>query len=52
MDIFTIAAASRSPAQALPAGKSIRALKARVKTAAKSYLSRGNAAVDRDWGES
>ena len=42
--------ASRA-AQAAPAEKGIRALQARVKTAAKSYLSRGNAAVDQDWAE-
>ena len=36
-------------AQAAPKG--IKALQAKVKTAAKSYLSRGNAAVKQDWSE-
>ncbi|HZY69087.1 MAG TPA: methyl-accepting chemotaxis protein [Devosia sp.] len=34
-----------------PAPRSVRGLQERVKTAAKSYLSHGNAAVDKEWAE-
>jgi methyl-accepting chemotaxis protein len=34
-----------------PASRGIKGLQERVKTAAKSYLSHGNAAVDKDWSE-
>jgi methyl-accepting chemotaxis protein len=43
-----VRAAAPAPA-AKPAGA--RALQEKVKTAAKSYLSQGNAAVDKDWSE-
>lgn len=49
VDIFTIADASdRKP---VPMPKDIRGIKDRVKTAAKSYLSEGSAAIDKDWNE-
>jgi len=51
VDVFTTAEASKPVAQAAPAEKGIRALQARVKTAAKSYLSHGSAAVAKDWAE-
>ncbi|MDC9826404.1 methyl-accepting chemotaxis protein [Devosia sp. ZB163] len=44
------AAASASAPVAAPA-KGIKALQAKVRDAAKSYLSHGNAAVDKDWAE-
>ncbi|MBK8084070.1 MAG: HAMP domain-containing protein [Devosia sp.] len=56
VDIFNTGASApgRVPAPAAapqaPRG-GIRALQDKVKTAAKSYLSRGNAAIDRDWSE-
>ena len=56
ISIFTLAGSGRgAPVQSVatvpakPAG--IRALQARFKTAAKSYLSQGNAAVKEDWSE-
>ncbi len=49
VDIFTIAdVADRRPA---PMPRDARGIKDRVKTAAKSYLSEGNAAIDKDWNE-
>jgi len=51
VDVFATAEASKPAAQAAPAEKGIRALQARVKTAAKSYLSHGSAAVAKDWAE-
>ncbi len=41
---------SNAAARPEPA-KGIKALQEKVRTAAKSYLSRGNAAVDKDWAE-
>jgi methyl-accepting chemotaxis protein len=55
VDIFTIgeakptATAARAPGLAARSG--IKDLQVRVKTAARSYLSQGNAAVDKDWAE-
>jgi methyl-accepting chemotaxis protein len=57
VDVFTLADAPRAAApvlvQAAPVAKpsGIRALQARVKSAASSYLSHGNAAVKDDWSE-
>jgi methyl-accepting chemotaxis protein len=54
VDIFTVSgtAAAVRPvvAHAAPA-KGIRGLQEKVKKAASSYLSRGNAAIDKDWAE-
>ncbi|RYE07560.1 MAG: HAMP domain-containing protein [Hyphomicrobiales bacterium] len=47
VDIFTIA----DKVVAAPAPKGIKGLQERVKSAARSYLSRGNTAVDKDWAE-
>jgi hypothetical protein len=51
VEVFTIA--SHDTRSAPPAGRGIKGLQERVKTAAKSYLTRGNAAVevDKDWAE-
>jgi methyl-accepting chemotaxis protein len=60
VDVFTIdetaartaapaRAAAPAPAAAAPGG--IRGMQEKLKTVAKSYLSRGNAAVDQDWNE-
>jgi methyl-accepting chemotaxis protein len=57
VDIFTLEAhddaedAPREKPVAPPPAKGIRALQERVTQAAKSYLSHGNAAVDREWSE-
>jgi methyl-accepting chemotaxis protein len=52
VDIFTVAGAAPTPSRAAaPAPKGIRGLQAKVKHAANSYLSRGNAAIDKDWAE-
>ncbi len=51
VEVFTVAGVPQAkPAAATPA-KGARALQERVKTAARSYLSRGGAAVDSDWAE-
>ena len=53
VEVFTIEAAEPAPratAKAPPA-RGIKGLQERVRTAAKSYLSHGNAAVDKDWEE-
>jgi methyl-accepting chemotaxis protein len=55
VDVFTVSgaapvAAGRAVPQAAPA-KGIKGLQAKVKQAASSYLSRGNAAIDKDWAE-
>ena len=51
VDVFrTNEQAAPVRAAAEPA-KGIRALQDKVRTAAKSYLSHGNAAVDKDWSE-
>ena len=60
VDVFTIdetaarkaapaRASARTPAAAAPGG--IRGMQEKLKTVAKSYLSRGSAAVDQDWNE-
>ena len=57
VEVFTLSdampvetsAPARAPAAAKPRG--IKALQNKVKSAAKSYLSRGNAAVDTEWSE-
>jgi methyl-accepting chemotaxis protein len=63
VDVFTVSdgapriemATARPRAHAAepdaPKGGTIKAIQNRVKQAAKSYLSRGNAAVDADWSE-
>jgi methyl-accepting chemotaxis protein len=52
VDIFTVAGAAPTPSRATAAApKGIRGLQAKVKQAASSYLSRGNAAIDKDWAE-
>ena len=44
--------AHEAPARAVEApAKGIRALQDKVRSAAKSYLSQGNAAIDKDWAE-
>jgi methyl-accepting chemotaxis protein len=40
-----------APARTAPAGNTIKAMQAKVKTAARSYLSNGNAAVKQEWSE-
>jgi methyl-accepting chemotaxis protein len=50
VEVFHIGDAAPVRAVEAPA-KGIRALQDKVRTAAKSYLSRGNAAVDKDWAE-
>ena len=55
VDIFTVsgngqAAQPRPAVRAAPA-RGIKGLQAKVKQAASSYLSRGNAAIDKDWAE-
>ena len=58
--VFAVEGAKAAPAPARiaaarpaapPATKGIKALQERVKTAARSYLSNGSAAVDEDWAE-
>ena len=55
VDLFTVSGTPkpvRSAAQASrPAPVGIKGLQQKVKQAASSYLSRGNAAVDKDWAE-
>ncbi|MDT3707328.1 MAG: methyl-accepting chemotaxis protein [Thiobacillus sp.] len=53
VDIFTTtgAAPAAPAAPPVPAGKGARALQEQVRSAARSYLSRGNAALDEDWAE-
>jgi methyl-accepting chemotaxis protein len=61
VDIFTIteraqarprsAAPAAKPIAAKPAQNGIKALQSKVRAAASSYLSHGNAAVDKDWSE-
>ena len=52
VDIFTLSGKSKSAVPA-PSAKpqGVRALQAKVKSAAQSYLSAGNAAIDKDWSE-
>jgi methyl-accepting chemotaxis protein len=49
--IFTVSDGQPRLASSTPARGGARALQERVKTAAQSYLSHGNAAVDKDWSE-
>jgi methyl-accepting chemotaxis protein len=49
VDVFTTADVDRVTGPAPERG--IKALQQKVRTAAKSYLSRGSAAVDKDWSE-
>ena len=52
VDVFSLeSSGSSSPVAALSAPKGVKALQNQVRTAARSYLSRGNAAVDKDWAE-
>jgi methyl-accepting chemotaxis protein len=58
VDVFTIAGAQPQPQaqrvveqEAPPVTAGIRGLQDRVRRAAKSYLSRGSAAVDKEWAE-
>ena len=58
VEVFTLAShdaprvVSRpQPAPAQSQSRGIKGLQERVKTAAKSYLNHGNAAVDKDWQE-
>jgi len=56
VDIFTLSNRASAPAAAAApaaghASKGIRALQDKVKSAAKSYLTQGNAAVKDDWSE-
>ncbi|WP_236884223.1 methyl-accepting chemotaxis protein [Devosia sp. A16] len=53
VDIFTISggAPTRAVEVTPPPARGIRGLQERVKQAASSYLSQGNAAIDRDWAE-
>ncbi|MBK8085191.1 MAG: PAS domain S-box protein [Devosia sp.] len=55
VDVFVIDGSGRSQRGAedrpAPEPKGIKALQAKVKSAAKSYLSHGNAAVKQDWSE-
>jgi len=54
VDIFTVsstAAPTRAATPPRPAPVGIKGLQQKVKQAASSYLSRGNAAVDKDWAE-
>ena len=50
VDIFTVSGAAPAEARG-PAPRGIKGLQEQVKQAAKSYLSHGNAAVDKDWAE-
>jgi methyl-accepting chemotaxis protein len=51
-DIFTISGAPQAKAAPTVApARGIKGLQERVKTAASSYLSHGNAAIDKDWAE-
>jgi methyl-accepting chemotaxis protein len=50
VDVFKLDGAGERT-QAAPAAKGIKGLQARVTHAAKSYLSHGNAAVDKEWSE-
>ncbi len=51
VEVFRIEA-QVAPVRAVePPARGIRALQDKVRTAAKSYLSHGNAALDKDWAE-
>jgi methyl-accepting chemotaxis protein len=47
VEVFTVEAAPTAPAPAKPEPRH----KSRVKQAARTYLSNGNAAIDKDWAE-
>ncbi len=55
VDVFqtgdNVAATAPQQSQAAAPAKGIKALQEKVKAAAKSYLSHGNAAIDKDWSE-
>jgi len=54
VDLFTVSGAAkpvRGAPNTRPAPVGIKGLQQKVKQAASSYLSRGNAAVDKDWAE-
>ncbi len=54
VEVFTIGAAGTVQPEAEPAAgepRGIRGLQERVKTAARTYLARGNTAIDEDWAE-
>ena len=53
VDIFTVASAAPAakPAPVAAAKPTVRNLQERVRTAAKSYLTQGNAAIDAEWSE-
>ena len=54
IDVFTVEASDEDRVAVTPApspARGVRGLKERVTSAAKSYLSRGNAAVAVDWQE-
>ncbi|MDP3315499.1 MAG: methyl-accepting chemotaxis protein, partial [Devosia sp.] len=55
VDIFTVSASAATHARPTAARaappKGVRGLQQKVKQAASSYLSRGNAAIDKDWAE-
>ena len=49
VDIFTISDVNERAPKPMP--RDVRGIKERVKHAAKSYLTEGNAAIDKDWAE-
>ena len=49
VEVFTVADAAEPRPKPMP--KDGKGIKQRVKSAARSYLSDGNAAVDKDWSE-
>ena len=51
VEVFRIEAQTTPVRAAEAPAKGIRALQDKVRVAAKSYLSRGSAAVDKDWAE-
>jgi len=54
VDVFRTGQSDAAPVpakQAPPPAKGIKALQEKVRTAAKSYLSHGNTALDKDWAE-
>ncbi len=51
VDIFTIDGQETKAVESAPAPRGIKGLQQQLKSAAKSYLSHGNAAVDREWSE-
>ncbi|MEO6014902.1 MAG: methyl-accepting chemotaxis protein [Devosia sp.] len=49
VEVFTII--DKKPVRAAAPAKDIKGIQGRLQSAAKSYLSKGNAAVDKDWAE-